>query len=51
MIAYGDLGTEAMMRLEVADFPLVVVNDAKGNDLYERAVEQSGAGFFKKNFK
>jgi len=51
VIAYEDLGTEAMMRLEVADFPLVVVNDAKGNDLYERAVEQSGAGFFKKNFK
>lgn len=51
IIAYEDLGTEAMMRLEITDFPLVVVNDSKGNDLYERAVEESGTGFFKKNFK
>jgi len=40
VIAYGDLGPESMMRLEVVNFPLVVVNDTKGRDLYEEAVEK-----------
>ena len=39
VIAYEDLGTEAVRRLEVEDFPVIVVMDADGNDLYERAAE------------
>jgi fumarate hydratase subunit beta len=35
VIAYDDLGTEAIRRLEVVDFPLVVANDTHGGDLYE----------------
>ena len=38
--AYDDLGPEAMLRLEVVDFPLVVLNDTKGRDLYEDAAER-----------
>ena len=33
-VAYEDLGPEAIQRLEVDDFPVVVINDTKGNDLY-----------------
>ncbi len=40
LIAYPDLGTEAVMRLEVEDFPAVVVNDVYGGDLYLMGVEQ-----------
>lgn len=35
MVAYEDLGTEAIRRLEVEKFPLVVANDAHGADLFE----------------
>ena len=35
IVAYPELGTEAVRRLEVADFPVVVVNDTLGGDLYE----------------
>ena len=38
VIAYEDLGTEAIRRLEVKDFPVVVVIDGDGNNLYETAV-------------
>src|SRR5512136_501802 len=34
VVAYEDLGTEAIRRLEVEDFPAIVVNDIQGNDLY-----------------
>ena len=34
VVAYEDLGTEAIRRIEVEDFPVVVVNDIHGNDLY-----------------
>lgn len=34
VIAYDDLGTEAIRRLEVRDFPVIVVMDAEGNNLY-----------------
>ena len=34
IIAYEDLGTEAVRRLVVEDFPVVVVNDLHGGDLY-----------------
>lgn len=36
IVAYDDLGTEAIRRLEVEDFPLVVLIDCQGNDLYEQ---------------
>ncbi|OPY66623.1 MAG: Fumarate hydratase class I, aerobic [Syntrophorhabdus sp. PtaU1.Bin002] len=35
IIAYEEMGPEAVMRLEVQDMPLFVINDANGNDLYE----------------
>jgi fumarate hydratase subunit beta len=40
VIAYPELGTEAVMRLEVEDFPAIVVNDMQGNDLYQIGVEK-----------
>ena len=39
VIAYDDLGTEAIRKLEVKDFPAIVVIDTKGNNLYETAIE------------
>lgn len=38
VIAYEDLGTEAIRKLEVKDFPVVVVIDSEGNNLYETAI-------------
>ena len=35
VIAYEDLGAEAIRRLEVEDFPVVVIIDSEGNNLYE----------------
>ena len=35
IVAYEDLGAEAIRRLEVEDFPAVVVIDSQGNNLYE----------------
>jgi len=35
VIAYEELGAEALRRLEVEDFPVTVVNDVYGGDLYE----------------
>jgi len=40
VIAYDDLGAEAIRKMEVKDFPVVVVVDSEGNNLYETAVEQ-----------
>ena len=40
VIAYEDLGTEAIRRLEVKDFPVVVVIDSEGHDLYETAIKE-----------
>jgi len=34
IVAYEELGPEAVMRLEVEDFPATVINDAYGGDLY-----------------
>ena len=39
-IAYPDLGTEAIHRLEVENFPVIVINDLYGNDLYEEGVKK-----------
>lgn len=38
IIAYDDLGTEAIRKLEVKNFPVIVVIDSEGNNLYETAV-------------
>ncbi|MFI3177478.1 MAG: Fe-S-containing hydro-lyase [Eubacteriales bacterium] len=40
VVAYEDLGTEAIRRLEVVDFPVIVVADTKGNNLYETATKE-----------
>lgn len=40
VIAYDDLGTEAIRRLEIEDLPAIVVIDSEGNNLYETAVEE-----------
>ena len=40
IIAYEDLGTEAICKLEVEEFPVIVVIDSKGNNLYETAVKE-----------
>ncbi|MDO4943249.1 MAG: Fe-S-containing hydro-lyase [Lachnospiraceae bacterium] len=44
VIAYDDLGTEAIRKLEVENLPVIVVIDKNGNNLYETAVEE-----FRKN--
>ena len=45
IIAYEDLGTEAIRRLVVKDFPCIVANDIYGNDMYKKGVED----FLKRN--
>ncbi len=45
VVAYDDLGAEAIRRLEVEDFPAVVIIDSLGNNLYE----DGRANYLKKN--
>jgi len=40
VIAYEDLGAEAIRRLEVEDLPIIVVNDIAGNDIYITGPEE-----------
>ncbi len=40
VVAYHDLGAEAIHRLEVEDFPAVVIIDSLGNNLYEKGREE-----------
>ena len=40
LIAYDDLGTEAIRKLTVKDFPAIVVIDTKGNNLYDIAQKE-----------
>jgi hydro-lyases, Fe-S type, tartrate/fumarate subfamily, beta region len=40
IIAYDDLGTEAIRELEVDNFPVIVVIDTQGNNLYEMAAKE-----------
>jgi fumarate hydratase subunit beta len=40
VVAYEDLGPEAIRRLVVRDLPLIVVNDVLGQDLYEEGVKR-----------
>jgi fumarate hydratase subunit beta len=44
MVAYEDLGPEAIRKLTVKDFPLVVINDFQGNDLYLSAQKKYRIG-------
>ncbi|HPC93480.1 MAG TPA: FumA C-terminus/TtdB family hydratase beta subunit [Sedimentisphaerales bacterium] len=43
VVAYEDLGPEAIRRLEVIDFPAVVAYDAAGGSVYDRVRRMSGA--------
>jgi fumarate hydratase subunit beta len=40
VVAYGDLGTEAIRRLEVEAFPAIVINDCHGGDLYQDGMKE-----------
>jgi fumarate hydratase subunit beta len=40
VVAYDDLGTEAIRKLKVENFPVIVVIDSLGNNLYETAVQE-----------
>jgi fumarate hydratase subunit beta len=40
VVAYEDLGTEAIRRLEVEGFPAIVINDCHGGDLYQDGMRQ-----------
>jgi fumarate hydratase subunit beta len=40
VVAYEDLGTEAIRRLEVLGFPAIVINDCHGGDLYQDGMAQ-----------
>lgn len=40
VVAYDDLGTEAIRKLEVKNFPVIVVVDKDGNNLYETAIQE-----------
>lgn len=40
VVAYDDLGTEAIRKLYVENFPCIVVIDSNGNNLYETAIEK-----------
>lgn len=44
VICYDDLGAEAIRKLEVKDFPMVVVIDCQGNNLYESEPAKYAAG-------
>ena len=44
VVAWDDLGPESVRRLVVEDFPLVVINDVFGNDLYEEGAARYRAG-------
>lgn len=40
LVCYGDLGAEAILKLEVEEFPVIVVVDSEGNNLYETAIKE-----------
>lgn len=40
IVAYEDLGAEAIRKLEVVDFPCIVIVDKDGNNLYETAIKE-----------
>jgi len=40
IIAYEDLGAEAIREMRVENFPCIVANDIRGNDIYKEGVEK-----------
>lgn len=40
IIAYDDLGAEAVRKIQVKDFPVIVVIDSRGNNLYDTAIKE-----------
>lgn len=40
LVCYEDLGAEAILKLEVEEFPVIVVVDCEGNNLYETAMKE-----------
>lgn len=40
VVCYEDLGAEAILKMEVKDFPVIVVVDREGNNLYETAIKE-----------
>ena len=40
IVCYEDLGAEAIRKIEVKDFPVIVVVDSEGNNLYETAIRE-----------
>lgn len=40
VVCYDDLGAEAIRKIEVENFPVIVVIDAEGNNLYETAIRE-----------
>ncbi len=40
VVCYDDLGAEAIRKIEVENFPVIVVIDREGNNLYETAIQQ-----------
>ena len=44
VVAYDDLGTEAIRKLTVENFPAIVVIDSEGNNLYETAIKEYRKG-------
>ena len=40
IVCYEDLGAEAILKMEVKDFPVIVVADSDGNNLYETAIKK-----------
>ena len=45
VVCYDDLGAEAIRKIEIKDFPVIVVIDKDGNNLYETAVKEYGTLF------
>ena len=40
VVAYPDLGPEAIHEFNVVDFPVIVANDAKGRDIFEEGIKK-----------
>ena len=40
LVCYGDLGAEAILKLEVEQFPVIVVIDWEGNNIYETSIQE-----------
>ena len=44
VVAFEDLGPEAIRRLKVENFPTILINDLRGNDLYQEGVKKYRRG-------